>query len=51
MTVSFFNQPVSKEEVLIAIAKLKPHKAAGPDGITGEMMKYADGCVFGCQTF
>ena len=36
---SFFNRPISKEEVLIAINKSKPRKAAGPDGVIGEMMK------------
>ena len=35
----FFNRPISKEEVLIAINKSKPRKAAGPDGVIGEMMK------------
>ena len=41
----FFNRPISKEEVLIAINKLKPHKAAGRNGVIGEMMKYAGECV------
>ena len=36
---------MSKEEVLIAIDKLKSRKAAGPDGVIGEMMKYAGECV------
>ena len=36
---------MSKEEVLIAIDKLKSRKAAGPDGVIGEMMKYASECV------
>ena len=42
---SFFNRPISKEEVLIAINKSKPRKAAGPDGVIGEMMKYEGECV------
>ena len=31
--------------MLIAINKLKPRKAAGPDEIIGEMMKYVGKCV------
>ena len=41
----FFNRPISKEEVLIAINKSKPRKAVGPDGVIGEMMKYAEKCA------
>ena len=41
----FFNRPISKEEVLIAINKSKPRKAAGSDGVIGEMMMYAGDCV------
>ena len=36
---SFLSRPVSKEEVMLAFRKLKNEKAAGPDGITGEMLK------------
>ena len=36
---SFLNRPISKEEVLLALRKLKNKKAAGPDGIIGEMLK------------
>ena len=33
------NRPISLEEVLIALNRLKNRKAAGPDGIIGEMLK------------
>jgi hypothetical protein len=33
------NRPISKEEVLLALRKLKNRKAAGPDGIIGELFK------------
>ena len=36
---SFLSRPVSKEEVMLAFRKLKNKKAAGPDGIKGEMLK------------
>ena len=36
---SFPNRPISEEEVLLALRKLKNKKAAGPDGIIGEMLK------------
>ena len=36
---SSLNRPISKEEVLLAFRKLKNKKAAGPDGIIGEMLK------------
>ena len=36
---SYFNRPISKEEVLVALRKLKNRKAAGPDGIIGELLK------------
>ncbi len=36
---SSLNRPISKEEVLLAFKKLKNKKAAGPDGIIGEMLK------------
>jgi hypothetical protein len=35
------NRPISKEEVLLALRKLKQRKAAGPDGIIGEILKNA----------
>ena len=35
----FLNRPNSKGEVLLALRKLKNEKAAGPDGIIGEMLK------------
>ena len=35
------NRPISLEEVLIALNRLKNRKAAGPDGIIGEMLKNA----------
>ena len=37
--VSFLNRLKSKEEVLLALRKLKNKKAAGPDGIIGKMLK------------
>ena len=36
---SFLNRPISKEEVMFAFRKLKNKKAAGPEGIIGEMPK------------
>jgi hypothetical protein len=33
------NRPISEEEVVLALRKLKINKAAGPDGITGEFLK------------
>ena len=36
-----FDRPIAKEEVLLAIRKLKNCKAAGPDGIIPEMLKHA----------
>ena len=36
-----FNRPISIEEVLLALRKLKSKKAAGPDGVIGEMLKNA----------
>ena len=35
------NRPISKEEIMFAVRKLKPRKASGPDGIIGEMLKNA----------
>ena len=40
--VDNMNRPISKEEVLLAVRKIKNKKAAGPDGIIGELLKY--GC-------
>ena len=37
-----FNRPISVEEVLLALRKLKPKKAAGPDSIIGEILKQAN---------
>ena len=37
----FFNSPITEDEVLLALRKLKPKKAAGPDGVIGEILKYA----------
>ncbi|WP_419607807.1 hypothetical protein, partial [Thiolapillus sp.] len=39
------NRPISDAEVLLAIRKIKPRKAAGPDGIIGEIIKHAGGRV------
>jgi hypothetical protein len=36
-----FNRPISLEEVLLALRKLKCKKAAGPDGVLGEFLKNA----------
>jgi hypothetical protein len=35
------DHPISREEVLLAVRKLKNGKAPGPDRIIGEMLKYA----------
>jgi hypothetical protein len=35
------NRPISEAEVLLALRKLKPRKAAGPDGIIGEIIKHS----------
>ena len=35
------NRKISKEEVIFALSKLKNRKAAGPDGIIGELLKNA----------
>jgi hypothetical protein len=37
----FFNRPISEEEILFALHKLKSRKAAGPDRIIGELLKNA----------
>jgi hypothetical protein len=38
----YFNRPISKEEVMLALRKLKFKKAAGPDGLVGEVFRH--GC-------
>jgi hypothetical protein len=40
----YFNRPISQEEVLLAVRKLKNRKAAGIDGMIGELLKNAIGC-------
>jgi hypothetical protein len=37
----WFNQKITKEEILFAICKLKLRKAPGPDGLSGEFFKNA----------
>ena len=37
----YYDRPITREEVLLAIQRLKNGKAAGPDGITGELFKHA----------
>lgn len=44
-TDCYFNRPISKEEILLAFRKIKTRKAAGPDGIIGELLKNAGECV------
>ena len=39
------NRPISDTEVLLAIRKIRPRKAAGPDGIIGKIIKHAGGRV------
>ena len=36
------NRPISREEVLFALRKLKNRKAPGPDKIIGEMYKHSN---------
>ena len=38
---SFLDRPIPKEEVLLAIMKVKFRQAAGPDGMLGEFFKFA----------
>ena len=38
----YFNRPISLDEVMLALRKLKPKKAAGPDQIIGEVLKQAN---------
>ena len=35
------DRPISREEIIIALKKLKPRKSAGPDGMIGEFFKYS----------
>ena len=42
---SFFNRPITREEVVLAINKLKCRKSAGPDGFIGETVKCAGDSV------
>ena len=37
----YYDRPITREEVLLAIQRLKNGKAAGPDGINGEFFKHA----------
>ena len=37
----YYDRPITREEVLLAIQKLKNGEAAGPDGIIGESFKHA----------
>ena len=37
----YYDRPITREEVLLAIQRLKNGKAAGPDGIIGELFKHA----------
>lgn len=38
---NFFDRPISKEEVLRAMRRIKDNKAAGPDMIIGELIKHS----------
>ena len=37
----YYDRPITREEVLLAVQRLKNGKAAGPDGIIGEILKHA----------
>ena len=37
----YYDRPITREEVLLAIQRLKNGKAAGPGGIIGELFKHA----------
>ena len=37
----YYDRPIIREEVLLAIQRLRNGKAAGPDGIIGEFFKHA----------
>ena len=41
----WLDQPISKQEVLTALSKIKNSKAAGPDGIVGELLKFSGSSV------
>ena len=41
----WFDQPISKHEVLNALKRVKNSKAPGPDGIIGELLKYSGNIV------
>ena len=41
----FGGEPIGREEVEVRVGKLKNGKAAGKDGITGEMIKGGDRVV------
>ena len=38
---SFLDRPIPREELLLAIIKVKFRQAAGPDGMLGEFFKFA----------
>ena len=40
-----FNMPISEEEVLLAINKLKSGKAPGPDKIIGELLRHCNNII------
>ena len=40
-----FNMPISKEEVQLAISKIKSGKAPGPDKIIGELLRHASNVI------
>ena len=42
---SLFNDPITKEEVVASVKKLKPGKSCGPDTILGEMFKHGNTVV------
>eukprot|EP00745_Piridium_sociabile_P014170 TRINITY_DN20886_c0_g1_i8.p1 TRINITY_DN20886_c0_g1~~TRINITY_DN20886_c0_g1_i8.p1 ORF type:complete len:261 (+),score=20.11 TRINITY_DN20886_c0_g1_i8:185-967(+) len=39
--LNLMNRPITREEVILAVCRLKKGKAPGPDGIIGEMLKHA----------
>ena len=44
-TSDYLDRPISKEEILLALRKLKSGKAAGPDEIIGEMLRNSNELV------
>ena len=42
-----YDRPITREEVLLAIQRLKNSKAAGPGGIIDELLKHAGRGFFG----